>query len=172
MISLYLSKQKKLKDGEHVENALGKVRSIADYQFGKGVGAKLFPDNIEVEYSKRTGRIRFINLNNERLATLRPTDGVLSLSIKAAKIMAEKVPFAKCFVTLKNDVSKFIAAGGDVFAVHVVKVDDEVGAKDEVIVLDEEGHVLAVGRTMLSSEEIRAFKTGVAVKVRHGCKES
>ena len=163
---------KNLNDGETLENALRKVRSVADYQFGKGVGSKLFPENIEVQYSPRTGRIRYINLNGERLATLRPTDGLLSLSLKAAFFMAENTPFAKCFVTVQNDVSKYIAAGGDVFAVHLVKVDAEVGAKDEVIVLDEDKHVLAVGRAMLSSEEMKAFKTGVAVKVRHGCKES
>jgi uncharacterized protein with predicted RNA binding PUA domain len=155
-----------------MENDLAKVRSIADYQFGKGVGALVFPDNIKIQYSPRTGRIRYINLDGERLATLRPTDGVLSLSLKAAQFMAEKTRFAKCFVTVKNEVSKFIAAGGDVFAVHVVKVDEEVGAKDEVIALDEDGHVLAVGRTVLSNEEIKAFKTGVAVKVRHGIQES
>jgi conserved protein with predicted RNA binding PUA domain len=155
-----------------MENPVGKVRSIADYQFGKGVGAKLFPDNIEIQLSPRTGRIRYINLDGERLATLRPTDGVLSLSIKAARLMAQNTPEAKCFVTVKNDVSKYIAAGGDVFAVHVVKVDDAVGAKDEVIAIDEDGKVLAVGRTLLSSGEMRAFKTGAAVKVRHGTKES
>ena len=155
-----------------MENSLTKVRAIADYQFGKGVGIQLFPSNVEIQYSPRTGRIRFINLNGERLATLRPTDGVLSLSIEAAVFMAEKTPFAKCFVTVKNEVSKFIAEGGDVFAVHVVKVDEEVRAKDEVIALDEDGQVLAVGRTILSSEEMMAFKTGVAVKVRHGSKES
>lgn len=155
-----------------MDNNLAKIRSIADYQFGKGVGAQLFPDNIEIQYSPRTGRIRFINLNGERLATLRPTDGVLSLSLTAAQTMTEKTPFAKCFVTVKNDVSKFVAAGGDVFAIHVVKVDLEVGAKDEIIALDEDGQVLAVGRTMLSSEEMKAFKTGVAVKIRHGTKES
>ena len=73
---------------------------------------------------------------------------------------------------MQNDVAQYIAAGGDVFAVHVVKVDDEIGAKDEVIILDEDKHVLAVGRAVLSSGEILAFKTGVAVKVRHGSKES
>lgn len=153
-----------------MENPLGKVRSVADFQFGKGVGAVLFPEGVEFEYSKRTGRIRFINLNGERLATLRPTDGLLSLSIKAAKTIAENAPDAKCFVTIQNDVSKYIAQGGDVFAVHVVAVDEEVYAKDEVIVLDEDKNVLAVGRTVLSAPEIRAFKTGVAVKVRHGIK--
>lgn len=155
-----------------MEDALVKVRSIADYQFGKGVGEKLFPANIEIQLSPRTGRIRFINLNGERLATLRPTDGILSLSIKAAKFIAENTPQAKCFVTVQNDVSPYIAKGGDVFAVHVVKVDPEVHAKDEVIALDENRNVLAVGRALLSSTEMQAFKTGVAVKVRHGTNKS
>ncbi len=155
-----------------MESTLGKVRAIADYQFGKGVGEKLFPENIEVQLSPRTGRIRYVNSDGERLATLRPTDGLFSLSIKAAKFMAENIPDAKCFVTIKTDVAEFIAKGGDVFAVHVVKVNPQVRAKDEVVVLDEQGNVLAVGRAVLSSREIAAFKTGVAVKVRHGTKKS
>ena len=155
-----------------MENELAKIRMIADYQFGKGVGVKLFPENVKVEYSPRTGRIRFINLDGERLATLRPTDGLFSLSVKAARFMRENAAFAHCFVTVKNDVSEYVAAGGDVFAVHVVKVDSEIRASDEVIALDEAGNVLAVGKAMLSSVEMTAFKSGVAVKVRHGAKES
>jgi uncharacterized protein with predicted RNA binding PUA domain len=172
LLCLYLSKQQNKSVDVAMENRKGKVRSIADYQFGKGVGAKLFPDNIEIQLSPRTGRIRYINLNGERLATLRPTDGLLSLSIKAAQTMANSIPEAKCFVTVKNDVAPYIAKGGDVFAVHVVRVDDEVGAKDEVIAVNEDRQVLAVGRTLLSATEIRAFKTGAAVKVRYGVKES
>jgi uncharacterized protein with predicted RNA binding PUA domain len=151
-----------------MEKQLDKIRSIADYQFGKNIGKKLFPENVTFEFSKRTGRIRFINLNGERLATLRPTDGLFSLSLKAAKYIVENIPEAKGLITLKNDVSQYIAAGGDVFAVHVVKVDDEIRTKDEVIIVDENRQLLAVGRTNLSALEIRAFKTGVAVKVRHG----
>jgi uncharacterized protein with predicted RNA binding PUA domain len=151
-----------------LENTLDRIRSIADYQFGKNVGEKLFPETVTLEFSKRTGRIRFVNHDGERLATLRPTDGLFSLSIKSAKYLTENVPEAIGFVTLKNDVSKYIALGGDVFAVHVVAVDDEVRAKDEIIIIDENHQVLAVGRATLSAQEIRAFKTGVAVKVRHG----
>jgi uncharacterized protein with predicted RNA binding PUA domain len=159
-------------EGGHLENPLIKVRSIADYQLGKGVGEKLFPDNVKIEYSPRTGRIRFVMLDGERLATLRPTDGLFSLSIKAAKYIAESLPYAHCFVTVKSEVSEFIAEGGDVFAVHVVRSDDEIRASDEVIVLDEERNVLAVGKAMLSSVEMTAFKSGVAVKVRHGIRKS
>jgi uncharacterized protein with predicted RNA binding PUA domain len=152
-----------------VEDALKRIRSIADYQFGKGVGVKLFPENVEILHSRATGRIRYVNLDGERLATLRPTDGLLSLSITAAQRIIENAGSVRCFVTVQNDVSQFVADGGDVFAAHVIKADDAVHAKDEVIVVDEAGKVLAVGRAVLSSSEMKAFKTGVAVKVRHGC---
>ncbi len=151
-----------------VENALRRVRSIADYQFGKGVGAKLFPENVEIIYSKKTGRIRYINLNGERLATYRPTDGLLSISLSAAKFITENIDSARCFVTVREDIARFVAEGSDVFAAHVIGVNEELHSKDEVIVIDENRQVLAVGRTLLSSLEMKAFKTGVAVKVRHG----
>ena len=153
---------------EHMEDSLKRVRTVADYQFGKGVGVKLFPENTEIEYSKRTGRIRCLRLNGERLVTYLPTDGLLALSIRAAEIMVEKIPTAKCFVTVRSDVAKYVAEGGDVFAAHVIEVDDEIRSKDEVVVIDEHKNVLAVGRALLCSIEMKAFKTGVAVKVRHG----
>lgn len=154
-----------------MENPLRRIRSVADYQFGKGVGVKLFPDSVKIEYSKRTGRIRYVYLNGKRLATMRPTDGLFSLSIAGAKRIVENACDAKCFVTVRKDVSKFIAEGGDVFAVHVVDADGEIRPKDEVIVLDEDGNVLAVGRAVLSGEEMKVFRCGVAVKVRRGCME-
>jgi predicted RNA-binding protein (TIGR00451 family) len=100
---------------------------------------------------------------------MRPTDGLFSLSIDGAKRIAENKEAAKCFVTVQNNVSKFVGEGGDVFAVHVVWADEEIRPKDEVIVLDEDGNVLAVGRAVLSGNEMKAFKIGVAVKVRRGC---
>jgi conserved protein with predicted RNA binding PUA domain len=154
-----------------MENSIGRVRAVADYQFGKGAGCKLFPENTEIEYSKKTGRIRYLNFNGERLATYLPTDGLLSLSISAANIISEKMPSASCFVTVRSDIAKYVAEGGDVFAAHIVAVDDEIRSKDEVIVVDENKTVLAVGRALLCSIEMKAFKTGVAVKVRHGSAE-
>jgi uncharacterized protein with predicted RNA binding PUA domain len=151
-----------------MENSLRRVRSVADYQFGKGVGKALFPDDVKIVFSRNTGRIRYVYLGSKRLGTMRPTDGFFSLSIHGAKRVVKNGQSAKCFVTVRNDVAKFIAEGGDVFAAHVVSADDEVRARDEVIVLDEEGKVLAVGRAVLSGEEMKAFKRGVAVKVRRG----
>ncbi len=94
----------------------------------------------------------------------------LSLSVDAARLLKQNAPWARCFVTVRSDIAKFVADGGDVFAAHVVSVDSDICAKDEVVVLDEAGEVIAVGRAFLSSAEMQAFKTGVAVKVRHGSK--
>ena len=155
----------------HMEDAIRRVRSVADYQFGRGVGERLFPENIKIAYSKRTGRIRYIYLNGKRLATLRPMDGLFSLSIEGAKRIVGNDALAKCLVTVKTEVSRFIAEGGDVFAVHVIEANREIRPKDEVIVVDRKGKVLAVGRAVLSGDEMKAFKSGVAVKVRRGCME-
>ena len=154
---------------KQLESALKQIRHIADYQFGRGVGEKLFPDDVEVVYSPTTKRIRYVNFKGERLATLRPTDSLFSLSIPAAQMLVEKKIPLRCFVVVCDYVKKFIADGGDVFAAHVVRVDEEIRAKDEVIVIDEFNHVLAVGRALLCGAEMQFFKIGVAVKVRHGC---
>lgn len=155
-----------------LNESLMRVRSVADYQFGKHVGTKLFPRNVEISYSERTGRIRYVHLDGVRLATLRPTDGLFSLSLNGAKrLLTSSERVLKCVVAVRNDVSDFIRKGGDVFAVHVVTANDEIRSKDEVIVEDENCKLLAVGRAMLSGEEMKAFKRGVAVKVRRGCLE-
>jgi len=144
---------------------------VADYQFGKGVGNELFPENVEIVRSKRTGRIRYVYLNGKRLVTLRPTDGLFSLSILGAKRIVENANSARCLVTIQDDISVYIAEGRNVFAKHIVRADSEIRPKDEVIVVDRTGKVFAVGRAVLSGEEMEAFKRGVAVKVRRGCIE-
>jgi uncharacterized protein with predicted RNA binding PUA domain len=149
--------------------SLVRVRSVADYQFGKHVGTKLFPRKVEISYSERTGRIRYVRLDGIRLATLRPTDGLFSLSIDGAKRLLEfSEQKLKCLVSVRSDVSEFIRKSGDVFATHVVGASDEIRSKDEVIVVNEHGALLAIGRAMLSGSEMKAFKRGIAVKVRRG----
>ncbi len=153
------------------KEALQRIRSVADYQFGRGIGQRLFPDSVEIQFSRATGRIRYIYLDGERLATYRPTDGYLSLNIAAAKRLVAESASLGFLVTVRSDVAGFVAEGGDVFAVHVVKVGENVHAKDEVIVVDQTCTVVGVGRALLAGSEMLAFKTGVAVKVRHGCAE-
>ena len=153
------------------EYALRKIRSVADYQFGKGVGEVLFPDNVELVYSKATGRIRHVYLNGKILATLRPTDGLFSLTVEGAKRIVERVKPLRLWVKVSDDAAPFVARGKSVFAKHVVDADEEIRPKEEVIVIDGQENILAVGRAVLTGREMKAFKRGVAVKVRKGAKE-
>jgi hypothetical protein len=57
---------------------LRKARIIADYQFGRGTGDALFPDDVKFRLST-TGRIRQVLQGKERIATLRASDNLFTL---------------------------------------------------------------------------------------------
>jgi uncharacterized protein with predicted RNA binding PUA domain len=145
-----------------------RVRAIADYQLGSGIGKALFPENVSFEYSKRTGKIRFIFHNGTLISALRPTDGLLTLTIAGAEILVNSPSSYRFAVTIQDDVAEVIVKGRNVMAKHVVKANTDIKPKDEVIVLNSKKEVLAVGRALLTGEEMLAFQTGVAVKTRRG----
>jgi len=153
------------------DEVLQKIRGIADYQLGRGVGRVLFPDAVKVVFSKRTGRIRHVYLGDELLATLRPRDGMFSLTIAGAKRIRDGVKPLRLWVIVQKDAAPFVAKGRSVFAKHVVDADDEIRPLEEVLVLDEDSEVLAVGKAILTGAEMKAFKRGVAVRVRKGVAE-
>lgn len=139
---------------------------------GRGSGAVLFPDNTKIVYSKRTGRIRHIYFKNQLLATLRPTDGMFSLTVAGARRLLEGLDPLKLWVTVSKDAAPFIAKGRSVFAKHVVAADTEIRPQEEVMVLDEDKELVAVGKAILTGKEMTAFKRGVAVRVRRGAAET
>jgi uncharacterized protein with predicted RNA binding PUA domain len=152
-------------------DVLQKIRRIADYQFGKKVGDTLFPNSVTVVFSKKTGKVRYIHLNGDLLATLKPREGLFSLTIEGAKRLLEKIENRRLWVKIEEEASAFVEKGSDVFAKHVVSIDEEIRLGEEVIVLNEKNKVIAVGKAVLSGEEIKDFKRGVAVKVRRGSQE-
>lgn len=147
---------------------LRKLIGIANYQFGRGVGQILFNKDVRVACSRRTGRIRHIFWKNQLIATLRPKDGYFALTMAGAKLILSGMKEPSNLVVVQNDVSEFIQAGGDVFAKHVIHADARLRPAEEVIVVDEKKRLLAVGRAVLSGNDMQFFKRGVAVKVRSG----
>lgn len=145
-----------------------RLRSITNYQFGKGSGRILIPEDASFERSKRTGKIRFIRREVILLASLRPTDGFLTLTIAGAERLVSGMNPTSYSVTVQDDVVEFISMGKNVFAKHVVEAGGGIRPGDEVIVLDSKKRVLAVGRALLTREEMLTFCVGVAVKTRRG----
>jgi uncharacterized protein with predicted RNA binding PUA domain len=143
-----------------------RARAIANYQFGRGAGSALFPDEPEIRHS-RTHRIRQIFYGGERIATLK-TDGLFTLSIEGATRLHHHLPHPKMRVVVEDDAAPFVRDGKNAFARHVVEVDDDLRAFDEVLVVDRSHNLLGTGKAVLSACEMLSFMRGVAVDVRSG----
>jgi uncharacterized protein with predicted RNA binding PUA domain len=146
---------------------LSRVRTIADLQFGRGIGVQLFPDSCRFITSRRGG-VRQVLLDGKRLATLRAHDGRLTLGLAGGKRLHEALPGQTGRVELREDVVPFIAAGKNLFCRHVTDADPGIHAGDEVIVTDGDGRFIAIGEAVVSGTEMMACETGMAVSVRHG----
>ncbi|WP_048169107.1 PUA domain-containing protein [Methanosarcina siciliae] len=146
---------------------LSRVRMIADYQFGKGTGKKLFPDGSTFQLS-RTKRVRQVYFSGKRIATARAKDGFFTLSIEGAAIVHRLRPEKRLRVVVSEDAAPFVEAGKTAFAKHVVEIDPELRAGEEVLVTDKADRLLATGQLLLSPAEVLALDSGAAVDVRTG----
>jgi predicted RNA-binding protein (TIGR00451 family) len=148
-----------------------KIRSVADYQFGRNAGTRLFPEEVVITHSKNTGKIRHVHLDEELLATLRPTTGLFVLTIAGAKRLIHDSDFLRARARIEDFAEPFVAKGRSAFAKHVIDADEEIRPNDEVVVISQKNEVLAVGRALLSGAEMKAFGRGIAVRVRRGAAE-
>ncbi|RLG88985.1 MAG: pseudouridine synthase [Thermoprotei archaeon] len=145
-----------------------KLAALIDAQFSTGASRILekFKD-IYVIISPSTGRPRMIiNGEGNRLFSIRASDFRLIPTLYTAKLLKDIVEYPRLRVVVCNEVSEFIAKGGNVFARHVLIVDDNIRAGDEVMIINEYDELLAIGRAKLSATEMLFFTRGVAVITR------
>ena len=148
-----------------------KVKAIADYQFGVGAGKALFAGNINIEKSKKTGKIRHIYDGKVLIVNMRASDSYLILSKEGAKRLHNAMPYPQNRVVVNKDSEPFALDGKSVFCKFVVDCDDNIRAKDEVLIVNEEDKLLAYGKSLLCACEIKEFMTGQAIKTRKGMKK-
>jgi len=102
---------------------------------------------------------------------LRPTDGMFSLTVAGAERLLLGASSSQLWVKVSKNAAPFIAEGKSVFAKHVIAADPEIRPQEEIIAINEDNKVLAVGKAVLTGREMKAFKRGVAVRVRKGAAE-
>ena len=144
-----------------------KLRHTIDALFGTGVSKKL-PKDIEITYSKKTGRIKHVMTGKILLCTLR-IDGGLAITPYFAQILLKNKKFRDNCVEVTADSKPFIEQGYSVFAKHVTWCGKNVKILADTPVLYND-KVIAVGRAVLCAQQIRDFQHGVAVKVRDSLK--
>jgi len=146
-----------------VSDHITKVRRVADYQFGRGAGDALFPDGVEFKLSS-TGRVSQVLRNGARLATLK-TDGRFTLGDAGGARLHDALEPPVCASSSARRAC-VPRDGRNGFAKFVVRVDDSVRARDEVLVTGPDDEFVTTGRAELCAHEMRDFETGVAVLVR------
>lgn len=150
---------------------IARLRAVADYQFGRGAGAALFPDDTRIEYSKNTGKPRHLWAGDELVANYRPNDALFTVTIAGARRLVAAIKEFKYSVWIMDDVVEIVEQGKNVFARHVRDAGESIRPGDEVVVVDESGKVVAVGKSKMNRGDMLSFKTGTAVRVRRGRKK-
>lgn len=153
------------------KNDIKKVKAIADYQFGAGAGEALFKGNINIEKSKKTGKIRHIYDGKTLIVNMRASDSYLVLSKEGAKRLHDEMSYPQNRVVVNKDSEPFALDGKSVFCKFVTECDENIRANDEVLIVNEDDKLLAYGKALLGACEIEQFMTGQAIKTRKGMKK-
>jgi uncharacterized protein with predicted RNA binding PUA domain len=146
------------------------LRTLINFQFGLGVGEVLLSEDIvkrtNFKFSKRTGRLKHVFLDNKPYLSIRTNDGFVTLSLLAAKIILEKnIPF-KNIIVVDSKFSHMIKHYKQIPVKFVKQVDPMLKAGSEIIAIDENKNLIGVGRSLLNGEEILLLKRGIAAKLR------
>ena len=144
-----------------------KLRHSIDALFGQGV-SKHLPENIEIFFSKRTGRIREVYHKQKLLCSLR-IDGGLAISPFFAQILMKSKKFKENCIEIDKESKPFVEVGRSVFCGHIVWCGKNIRISGEVPVLYR-NKVIAVGKAILSSKMKKGQTIGVAVKIRDSLK--
>ena len=158
-----------------------KVHRHIDALFGTEVSDALPDDDIQFEFSRRTGRIKNFSIGGRLAVTLR-TDGGLALTIMGAQYLIDnsKQFWENCVIPVQEAVP-FVSEGRSLFCKHVKWCGSNIKVGSDVAVIDGNGsgggsdnnssrRVIAVGIAMLSSRLMKQYRKGVAVKIRQGIK--
>ena len=153
-----------------------KISYQIDFLFGKEISS-ILPPNIEIEYSKKTGKIKNFSLNGKLIGTFR-TDGGIALTIHGSELFLQNKNFFRNCIFPIEDVVPFVSEGRSLFAKHVLKCGENVKIGSEVAILNSNQNVIAVGRALLpyyffcnkNNKNNSSMIKGVAVKIREGIK--
>ena len=149
-------------------NSREKIAYQIDALFGKGVSSVL-PSEISFTYSRKTGRIKSFGVNDKLVGTLR-SDGGIALTIVGASIFIDSIDFKQNCIIPIHDALPFVSEGRSLFCKHVEWFGSNINIRSEVVVIDKNDGVLAVGKSVVSQSQLLGRNGDVAVKVREGIK--
>lgn len=151
-----------------------------DFLFGRDISS-ILPKDLELEYSRKTGKIKSFSLDGKLIGTFR-TDGGIALTINGANLfLKQKGYLSNCVIPIE-DAIPFVSEGRSLFVKHVLRCGENVRSGSDVAVIDKNESVLAVGRSLLpfsyysqsiddiANHQRSSMIRGIGVKIREGIK--
>ncbi len=152
---------------QHTAWTRRELRAVFSHQWAlKNTDLLEHPDT-QIVFSRSTGKIRYIQHGDAVLFTVVPTTGLMTPTVAGGHALLQAGIDERYRVIIDADAVPFVAAGRSVLAKFVRQVSPDLRHGEEVLVLDSDSRLIGVGRANLSGREMRAFKRGVAVSVRH-----
>lgn len=145
---------------------LRRIAAVADMQFGRGASEALLDGKTTIIKSKRTGKIRNVICDGSHVLSMRAEDGLFTLKLEGGRRLHRRFRHPLLRVVVGGDAVPFVKEGKSVFAKFVSDCDPDLRPFDECLVVDEADEFLAVGRTLLTRDEMLSFQQGMAVKTR------
>lgn len=151
-----------------------------DFLFGRDISS-ILPKDLELEYSRKTGKIKSFSIDGKLIGTFR-TDGGIALTINGANLfLKQKGYLSNCVIPIE-DAIPFVSEGRSLFVKHVLRCGENVKSGSDVAVIDKNEFVLAVGRSLLpfsyysqsiddiANHQRSSLIRGIGVKIREGIK--
>ena len=156
-----------IENGGSADLDVMRVKTVADYQFGKGAGDVLTDGQLRF-VKNRKGRVKNVILDDDHILSVRHYDGFFTLKTEGAEILKEQFEAPDLRVKVDDDSAEFNRKGRNVFSKFVLDVDGKLRPGDEALIVDKNDDLVAVGRMFLAEDEILEYDTGMAVRVREG----
>ena len=143
----------------HIE----KIRQNLMVQFP---GLDLDTDDLTIDISRKTGRIRSIYKEGMLLFSLRTHDGKLIPTYLGGEYLIAN-GFIKNRVYVNDIATPFILEGKSAFCKHITKVDENIFPESIVLLMDEKDELLAIGIAVQPGYAMIDLEAGVAVRTKH-----
>jgi conserved protein with predicted RNA binding PUA domain len=131
-----------------------------------------FLNDLFFTFSRRTGRVKSFGSKDKLYGTFR-SDGGIALTISGAEILIHVKNFCQNLIIPEVEAIPFIEASKSLFCKHVFWMGQNIRVGSDVVIVDKNVRILAVGKSCIDSLHSKSTTTsGVAVKVREGLKST
>jgi archaeosine-15-forming tRNA-guanine transglycosylase len=151
---------------------LQQIYKITEYLYDAQVADELLKNyqDFRFDFSKQTGRLRYIYEGNELLVSIIPNNGFIIPSLFAAERIRKIAKSPKYRIIVEDDAAKYASESKSVFTHHVIGFDPNLLPNCEVLVVDKQDKLAAIGKLNVPVHFITKERNGVAVKVKKGNK--